>query len=101
MMSVGLQDASTQVAALVEMAVRLGPHWQPWSVRAQPAATMADVRQGICARLESWGCRLLGGGQHHTAQEGSPERFWATATPAAAARTKTAFIVGGVVRGGG
>ncbi len=61
-MSVGLQDASTQVAALVEMAVRLGPHWQPWSVRAQPAATMADVRQGICARLESWGCRLLGGG---------------------------------------
>jgi len=36
-----------QGATAVWMAGWPVPHWQPWSVRAQPAAMMADVRQGI------------------------------------------------------
>ena len=41
------------------------PHWQAWSVRAQPATEIAEVRQGIWgdglsagadrARMGSWG----------------------------------------------
>lgn len=38
------------------------PHWQPWSARAQPAAVMAEERQG-------------------EAQAGCPERFCAVANP--------------------
>ena len=40
------------------MAENEGPHWQPTSVGAQPAAEMALTRQEV-------------------AQGGSPEKFWA------------------------
>jgi hypothetical protein len=48
-----VQAAIRQGAARPPMAACLGPHWQASSLRAQPADTIAEVRQGICAACAS------------------------------------------------
>jgi len=53
-----------QGAARLPMALWVGPHWQPMSVGAHPAAVMAETRQEV-------------------AHAGSPSRFWAITAPAA------------------
>jgi hypothetical protein len=45
--SAALHEATRQRTASVPMAVCEGPHWQPWSPGAQPAARMAEERQPV------------------------------------------------------
>lgn len=45
--SVALHLVSRQPAPAAAMAAWVGPHWQGTSLSAQPAAVMAEVRQGI------------------------------------------------------
>lgn len=54
--SPGLQAVRRQGVTAVWMAALPVPHWQAWSVRAQPATEMAEVRQGIWEEEEgvSW-----------------------------------------------
>jgi len=76
--SPGLQAPARQgPATVVRAAWAEVPHWQPWSVAAQPIALMAEERQDV-------------------AQVGSPLRFWAAAKDAATARrtVETRILVG-------
>lgn len=64
--SVPLHLLSRQGAATPAMAACVGPHWQATSVSAQPAAVMAEVRQGICrARMSVLEAARPAGGSSH------------------------------------
>ena len=49
--SLWLQAESRQGATADWMAAKPEPHWQPSSLGWQPAAEIAEVRQGICGWL--------------------------------------------------
>jgi hypothetical protein len=79
--SVAEQDATRQVKAMSPMMFIVGPHWQPWSVSAQPALEIAEERQP-------------------TAQTGSLPKFWAVERVRRAARVRSwNFIVVVVLTG--
>jgi hypothetical protein len=105
--SLAAQAAMRHGAARRPMSACFGPHWQAWSVGAQPAAEMAETRQDVwqlgqlrCASAKELSSRSTGvrrglgcyQGHRHTAQAGSPERFCAM-TPAAAAMRRATFIL--------